>query len=96
MIAIVVEFEVKPACRGEFLERLRADARETRGDDGCLRMEVLLPQDGGNRVLLSELWRDRAAIEGHRGKPGHSHDWQLPMISGKRVTACDVLADSGS
>ncbi len=93
MIAVVIEFDVRAECREEFLARLQEDARETLGDDGCLRMEVLLPQDGGTRVLLSELWRDRQAIENHRRKPGHSHDWQLPMISGKRVTSCDVLAN---
>lgn len=93
MIAIVIEFDVLAERRDEFIARLREDARETLADDGCLRMEVLLPQDGGPRVLLSELWRDRQAIDNHRLKPGHSHDWQLPLISGKRVTSCDVLAD---
>ena len=91
MIAIVIEFELRPGCRDGFLERLRRDALETLGDDGCLRMEVLLPQDGGDRVLLSELWRDRASIERHRAKPGHSHAWQEVLIAAKRVTPCDVL-----
>ncbi|MBX3664822.1 MAG: antibiotic biosynthesis monooxygenase [Burkholderiales bacterium] len=90
MIAIVIEFTVKPECRGEFLERLRRDARETLGDPGCLRMEVLLPQSGDGRVLLSELWQDGASIEQHRNKPGHSHAWQDALILDKRVTACDV------
>ena len=92
MIAILIEFDVKPDCREEFLQKLRSDARETLGDAGCLRMEVLLPQSG-NRVLLSELWCDRQAIENHRNKPGHSHAWQEALISAKRVTACDVVRD---
>jgi len=93
MIAILIEFDVKPDCREEFLQKLRRDARETLGDTGCLRMEVLLPQSGGNSVLLSELWRDRQAIENHRNRPGHSHAWQEALISAKRVTACDVVQD---
>jgi len=87
-IAIVIEFEPRPECRQEFLRRLEADAAETLKDDGCLRMEVLHARDG--RILLSELWRDQAAIEAHRTKPGHSHAWQEPLILAKRSTVCDV------
>jgi len=89
-IAILIEFEPRPQCRDEFLARLRADATETLGDDGCERMEILLARDGSGRVVLSELWRDAAAIEAHRAKPGHSHAWQDPMILAKRVIACDL------
>lgn len=96
MIAIVIEFEVRPGCRGEFLSRLRADARATLADDGCLRMEVLLPRGGGDRVLLSELWRDQQSIDGHRNKPGHSHAWQAALIAGKRVTVCEVMGETAA
>ena len=89
-IAIIIEFEVKPGRRAEFEAVLRKDARETLQDDGCLRMEVLQPRSEPNRVLLSELWRDAAAIEVHRNKPGHSHAWQEPLIESKRVTVCDA------
>jgi len=93
MIAILIEFDVRPQCRAEFERLLRRDARETLGDAGCLRMEVLLPRGADNRIMLSELWRDQSSIEAHRSKPGHSHAWQEPLISGKRVTVCDVAQD---
>jgi quinol monooxygenase YgiN len=97
MIAILIEFDVKPECRAEFEQALRQDARATLNDAGCLRMEVLLPRPvdeaGGGRIVLSELWRDQQAIEDHRSKPGHSHAWQEPLIHGKRVTVCDVAQD---
>lgn len=93
MIAILIEFDVRPECRAEFERLLARDARETLGDAGCLRMEILLPQTDANRIVLSELWRDRQSIEAHRNKPGHSHAWQAPLISGKRVTVCDVAED---
>ncbi|MCC6532287.1 MAG: antibiotic biosynthesis monooxygenase [Burkholderiales bacterium] len=88
-IAIIVEFEPRPECRAEFLDQLRIDAAETLRDEGCLRMEVLLVRDG-ERVILSELWRDDAAIEAHRGKPGHSHAWQAPLLKSKRVSVCET------
>jgi quinol monooxygenase YgiN len=53
-------------------------------------MEVLHAADGSARVLLSELWRDRQAIEAHRAKPGHSHAWQDALIRAKRVTVCET------
>jgi len=93
MIAILIEFDVKPECRAEFEQALRRDARATLADDGCLRMEVLSPRSGGDRIVLSELWRDQQSIEGHRNKPGHSHAWQEALIKDKRVTVCDVLQD---
>ena len=90
MIAVLIEFDVKPECRAAFEARLRVDARETLVDDGCLRMEILQPQAAGDCIMLSELWRDQQAIDAHRGKPGHSHAWQEPLITAKRVTVCDV------
>lgn len=93
MIAILIEFDVKPECRAEFEDTLRRDARATLADEGCMRMEVLSPRSGADRIVLSELWRDQQSIERHRSKPGHSHAWQEALINGKRVTVCDVLQD---
>lgn len=90
MLAIIIEFEVKPAFRADFEIKLREDAAATLRDDGCYRMEVLHVRGEENRVVLSELWRDDVAIEAHRNKPGHTHAWQDNMIVSKRVTACEV------
>lgn len=95
MIAIIIEFEVKPECLAAFEEKLCADARETLRDEGCLRMEVLKPRNAvnaGSTLTLSELWRDDAAIAAHRDKPGHSHAWQMPLIENKRVSIYEVVA----
>ncbi len=89
-IAILIEFRVKPGCFAEFDAKLRTDAARTLHDDGCLRMEVLLPRIPDGSIWLSELWRDQAAIEAHRTAPGHSHAWQEPLIEAKRVTVCAV------
>lgn len=90
-LAIIIEFEPRPEHADTFLQRLAQDAEETLRDDGCLRMEVLRSRDGSGRIVLCELWRDQAAIDAHRSKPGHSHDWQIPLIESKRVTICDPL-----
>jgi quinol monooxygenase YgiN len=96
LIAIIIEFEVKSECLTAFEAKLRADAAETLRDDGCFRMEILKPcgDDNGaaGKFVLSELWRDEAAIAAHRDKPGHSHAWQEPMLKAKRTNRYEVLA----
>jgi quinol monooxygenase YgiN len=95
-IAIIVEFEPHAEQASDFLRKLEQDAAETLNDDGCLRMEVLRTRDGSGRIVLSELWRDEAAIEAHRTKPGHSHEWQVPMLKSKRVLSCDYMQSISS
>ena len=92
MVAIIIEFDVKPECRPEFEARLREDAADTLRDDGCMRMEILVPRSTPDRIVLSELWRDDAAIAAHRSKPGHTHAWQEPLIMNKHVMVCEVTA----
>ena len=74
-----------------FEAKLRTDAADTLNDDGCHRMEVLQVRRQPNHIVLSELWRDDAAIEAHRNKPGHSHAWQEPLIVSKRVISATVI-----
>ena len=89
-IAIIIELEPHPEHRDELVRRLEVDARETLTDDGCLRMELLHVSDGSGRLVLSELWRDRAAIDAHRAKPGHSHAWQSRLVRAKRTLVCET------
>jgi quinol monooxygenase YgiN len=92
MLAIIIEFDVKPECLAAFEARLRQDVAETLCDDGCLRMEILRPRDTSHRIVLSELWRDDDAIAAHRGKPGHSHAWQDALILSKHSRVFAVAA----
>jgi quinol monooxygenase YgiN len=89
-IAVIIEFDVKPECLAEFEAKLRHDAAETLRDDGCLRMEIVHPRGAPQRIVLSELWRDEAAIAAHRAKPGHTHAWQETLIQRKRSIVGEV------
>ena len=64
-IMIVVEFEVKPEHRNQFIELIKGHAQRSRAEDGCQQFDVLLPQEDHNRVLLVEAWRDQAALDVH-------------------------------
>ena len=83
-VMIVVEFEVKPEYRSRFIELMCGHARRSRGEDGCLQFDVMLPQGDDRRVFLVEKWRDQAALDVHaRGPmPGETYkDW----IDGRKV-----------
>ena len=86
-VVIVVEFEVKPEHKRQFIELMTAHAKRSRGEDGCQQFDVLTANDDPNRVLLLEAWRDQAALDEHaKGPmPGATYrDW----IGGRKVTRC--------
>ncbi len=93
-LGIYIEYTPRAGCRDTLLAKLREEAESCiREDDGCLRMEVAVPEKSDDtRIFLIELWRDRAALAAHSGKPGHSHAWQEPLVESKRVSVCDVVA----
>lgn len=86
-VVIVVEFDVKPEHRNQFVELMKAHATRSRGEDGCQLFDIVTANDDPNRVLLLEAWRDQAALDTHaRGPmPGATYqDW----IAGRKVTRC--------
>lgn len=91
-IGIYIEYTAHPWSYNELLAGLTREAEACiRDDDGCLRMEVAVPVPPDGRIFLIELWRDRVAIDGHRSKSGHSHEWQDPLVASKRVSVCQVI-----
>ena len=92
-IAIIVEYDVKPGSLAEQERRVRASAAKCLLEDGCLRMEVFVPEGQENKLVLSELWRDEAALEVHRNQPGHADDHAHvdELCVGKQVRRGGVL-----
>src|ERR1700704_2442794 len=44
-VMIVVEFEVKPEHRSQFIDLMRGHTERSRRDDGCLQFDLMLPKD---------------------------------------------------
>src|SRR5579864_7429728 len=83
-VMIVVDFEVKPEFRAQFLVLMKGHAGRSRRDDGCLQFDLMLPKDDERHVFLIEKWRDQAALDAHaKGPmPGNTYkDW----IVGRKV-----------
>ena len=85
MFSLVVQMEVRPGRREEFLAGMAANAEAAvRDEPGCLRFDVCSVDGDENRFLLYELYRDAAAFAAHKSTP-HFAQW--------RTVAEQVLAN---
>lgn len=89
-IMIVVEFEVKPEHRNQFIETINGHAQRSRSEDGCQQFDVLLPQEDHNRVLLVEAWRDQTALDVHSKAPTMAklRGSYQPWLVSRKATRC--------
>jgi len=85
MFSLVVQMEVQPGRREEFLAGMAANAEASvRDEPGCLRFDVCAVAGDENRFLLYELYTDAAAFEAHKASP-HFAQW--------RTVAAQVVAN---
>ncbi len=90
-IVIVVEFQIKSGCLDDFLTIIREHAAGTLADEeGCLQFDVLLPKEGGDRVLLYEAYRDDAAfdIHGKSERLANTRSRYADMIEDRSINVC--------
>jgi len=85
MFSLVVQMEVRPGRREEFLAGMTANAEAAvRDEPGCLRFDVSSVEGDENRFFLYELYTDAAAFEAHKASP-HFAQW--------RTVAAEVVAN---
>lgn len=92
-VALVVEFDIKPAHREAFEEIIRSHAQRTlETEDGCVQFDVLIPQRDANKVFLFECYRDDAAFEAHGKSPllAETRGKYKDMIENRRITVCSA------
>jgi len=66
LFVIVVEFHLKPGARSQFRSLIDANAdASVRNEPGCLQFDVLEPEGEGDRVMLYEIYSDKAAFDAH-------------------------------
>ena len=97
-VAIVVEFTLKAGQHAAFDRVIREHARRTLEEEpGCERFDVLQPlgKDGARdetRVMLCEVYRDRAAFEEHGRNPrlARVRDAYAPLVEARALTLCEM------
>jgi (4S)-4-hydroxy-5-phosphonooxypentane-2,3-dione isomerase len=76
MFSLVVQMQVQPGRREEFLEGMAANAAAAvRDEPGCLRFDVSAAAADPDRFFLYELYTDAEAFEAHKASP-HFAQWR--------------------
>ncbi len=97
-IAVVVEFRIRPGQHAAFDAIIREHARLTQQEEpGCERFDVLQPLAKGGakdeaRIMLCEVYRDRAAFDEHGRNPrlAKVRDAYSPLIEARSLTLCEM------
>jgi autoinducer 2-degrading protein len=100
-ISIIVEYELLPGSDEDFAAMLKDHARRSLlEEDGCLRFDVLKPvgDDGApvdGRMLVSEIYVDRAAVDVHMANPRLAalRATMAPMLKSRRLIMSTMLVD---
>jgi quinol monooxygenase YgiN len=94
LFVVVVEFQLKQGTRSQFRGLIDANAdASVRNEPGCLQFDVLEPEGEGDRVLLYEIYSDKAAFEAHL-QTEHFHVFNRASESlclRKSVTRCGLV-----
>jgi quinol monooxygenase YgiN len=96
---ITVEFELHDGFMPQFMPLMLDNAHKSRTlEPGCDRFDVLAPTQGGSRVFLYEIYRDRAAFEAHLNTPHFLEFAQRTkaMIKGRVLGEYFIENDDGN
>lgn len=91
--ALIVEFDLKPGTRAEAAAIIANHAKLTVAEEpGCQQFDVLQPEEDDGRLLLVEVYDDRAAYEEHRKNPRMPgvNAAMAPLLTGRKVTVCAI------
>ena len=95
---ITVDFQLHPGAMREFLPLMVENANKSRDlEPGCERFDVLLPKDSTDRVLLYEIYTDKAAFGEHL-KAAHFLSFDAatrPFIKEKQIVEYLLENDDG-
>jgi (4S)-4-hydroxy-5-phosphonooxypentane-2,3-dione isomerase len=93
---ILVDFLLKPGSKAEFRRAIDVNARASCATEhGCTRFDVVEPQGEPDRILLYEIYDDRAAFEEHLKTP-HLAAFEAAsnhLVTKKTVIAGDLVCE---
>ncbi|HEY1797030.1 MAG TPA: putative quinol monooxygenase [Stellaceae bacterium] len=88
IVMIVVEFDVKPERRNDFVKLMGGHAKLSQAEDGCLQFDVMIPNDSSSKVFFVERWRDQAALDVHSKLPRMAENREIytPWLNGRSAS----------
>jgi len=96
---ILVDFRLKPGAKAAFRRLIDENARAScREEPGCRRFDVLESAAEGDRIVLYEIYDDRAAFQAHV-KTGHFarfNEDSAALVAAKAVTELDLVCEGSA
>jgi autoinducer 2-degrading protein len=95
-IVLLVQLDLNPGQKDAFVARALENRRNVIGKEpGCLRFDLVLPDEGGDTVYLYEVYADDAALQTHFNTPYMKQYIAdtAPMIAQRRRTQCTLAND---
>ena len=96
---IMVDFKIKPGQMAAFRRLIDENARvSVRDEKGCSRFDVCADRKDPNRILLYEIYDDRAAFDVHLKTPHFAifNDASAPLVADKIVSECDLVCEGSA
>ncbi len=96
MYVVVVHITVHSGAIDDFLPKMMDNARASlHREPACRRFDVCVKEGAPERILLYEIYDDRAGFETHLASPHFVEFDQItrPMIAEKSVTCYSLVAD---
>lgn len=94
--AIIVDFRLRSGTRNAFRRLVDANAfASAKVEPGCRRFDVLEPKDDPDRVVLYEIYDDRAAFDAHTRTRhvGEFDSDSKQLVLTKSVTELTLVCD---
>jgi quinol monooxygenase YgiN len=96
---IVVDFRIKPGRMADFRRLIDDNARASvRDEPGCSRFDVCADRKDPNRILLYEIYDDRAAFDAHLKTPHFAsfNAASAALVAEKTVIECDLVCEGST
>lgn len=89
MIIVLVRYKCKSGCREKYLEAINANniGELSRQEEGCIQYEYSFGLNN-DELLLTEIWKDEAAIEDHKNA---AHFIKLGDLKAEFVEDTEIL-----
>jgi (4S)-4-hydroxy-5-phosphonooxypentane-2,3-dione isomerase len=96
---ILVDFRLKPGAKAAFRRLIDENARTScRDEPGCRRFDVLETPGEADRIVLYEIYDDRAAFQAHikTSHFAHFNEESAALVADKRVTEFDLVCEGSA
>jgi quinol monooxygenase YgiN len=96
---ILVDFHLKPGAKAAFMRLINDNARAScRDEPGCRRFDVLAVPNEADRIVLYEIYDDRAAFDAHL-KTRHFaqfNEASVALVATKAVTEMSLVCEGSA